>query len=138
LAGKHITQALPYSQSLSMRVLLVDDSSEILNILREALGTRGIEVVTANSVAAAKAAIDADGPPAAAIFDYDLRGRETGADLAERATAKGMRVAIMSGSIAGLLRFDDLPYPTLRKPFRFAELYSTVEALLGAAALPGD
>jgi hypothetical protein len=44
----------------------------------------------------------------------------------------------MSGSVAGVSKFGELPYVTLRKPFRLEKLYSTVDALLGAAATPSD
>jgi DNA-binding NtrC family response regulator len=121
-----------------MRVLVVDDRTEILDFVADALRSRGLEAVTAKTVAEAEGVIDADDRPPVGIFDYVLGNDETGAELADRASANGMRVAVMIGSAVGVSKFDELPYPTLRKPFRLDDLYRTVEGLLRPAASLAD
>jgi DNA-binding response OmpR family regulator len=47
-----------------MRVLVVDDHTEIVEVLAKALHSRGLEAVKATTAAEAKDVIDADDPTA--------------------------------------------------------------------------
>jgi DNA-binding response OmpR family regulator len=81
-----------------MRVLLVDDSGEILEVTRLILEMRGIDVAIARSPAEALA-LARDHTFDAAIVDYGL-GRENGAFLARdlKGLQPGLKVVLSSGT----------------------------------------
>ena len=81
----------------SLRVLLVDDSGEILEVTRLILEMRGIDVAIARDPAEALA-LAAHSRFDAAIVDYGL-GRENGAFLARdlKLQQPGLKVVLTSG-----------------------------------------
>ena len=121
-----------------MRILVVDDESDVTLVVSEALRDRGHEVECASSGHQA-IAIAADFRPDAALVDIGLPDMD-GVTLAEllrgSVPGKRLRVVAFSGygdpALRGAIRrelFDDY----LLKP---ASLHAIVEALAGPAHLP--
>lgn len=112
-----------------MRILVADDSSQLVLLYSAALEDAGYEVVTATTGIAALTAAAAARPDAA-VLDVLMPG-VSGDVTAERLLLEhpGLRVLLMTGDhgdqfVAGL------PVPVLRKPFAPEELVRAVRELL--------
>jgi DNA-binding response OmpR family regulator len=114
------------------RILVVDDDSEICEIVEAMLAERGFAVACASDGASMRRVL------ARQRFDlvllHDRMPGEPGRALAALARAQSVLVILMSGhpdalqQLGGTDRF-------LAKPFRSAELYAAVEAALSAPRL---
>lgn len=82
------------------RILLVDDSQQLLDAVSFVLRRRGYAVVTARTVPEAMARLE-DGPPIALVIaDLDLGSEETGFDLVRKADAwsgGSLPIIVLSG-----------------------------------------
>lgn len=121
-----------------MRVLVVDDHVEVLDLLRRALSAEGHQVETAASVAEARAQLVT--PPDVIVLDVALPDG-SGVDLCRELRHEGMRLPILlltaqsdvPRRVAGLeAGADDF----LAKPFAVAELRARVRALGRRGPLP--
>ena len=127
VSGAMVTLRLPYriAPEVSGRmVLLVEDTPELRETIREMLMALGCAVVEAASLEEATALL-ADLPDIALVLsDIRLRGSGTGVDLARRIPAEGPPVVLMTS----LPPEDPLrqeaarAYPVLPKPFDSKQL----------------
>lgn len=113
-----------------MRILVADDSSQLVLLYRAALEDAGYEVVTATTGIAALTAAAASAPIDGAVLDVLMPG-VSGDVTAERLLVDhpGLPVLLMTGDhgdqfVAGL------PVPVLRKPFSPEELVRAVRELI--------
>jgi DNA-binding NtrC family response regulator len=113
------------------RILVVDDDEAICEILQDYLATEGYHVECANDGAEARAILARDRFDAA-VIDVVLRD-ERGLDLAEHAAGIGVPVILMSGHPEFMKSADDLPYLSLRKPFRLALVSDLLRALTASS-----
>ena len=110
------------------RILLVEDEILICLLIETILADAGYEVVTANSIEEALAAI-AQGPFAAAILDLNLKGRKV-YPVAEKLMATDTPFIFATGGGGR----DIEGYPGrlwVGKPFQEHELLAAMEKLLG-------
>ena len=112
-----------------VRILLVDDESDVLEMVKRRLIAAGHEVVAALSPRAAHEAWAVHSPIELLLTDVDMQGRGSGVALAHGLLCfqPDLLVIFMTGSP---LR-DDLPdgHPVLAKPFPGGELISAIERL---------
>ena len=123
-----------------MRLLLVDDDAGLRALVRATFDDVGVEVVEAESAAAARRSIRAARPDVV-VLDV-VMPRESGIDLcralkADEATA-GIPVVLLSGSTDGRRRGADCGADAfLTKPFSPLQLLALVERLaVGRTSLP--
>ena len=115
------------------RILVVDDQSDVCEVIRTFLAERGYVVDHATDSPAARRLL-AQERYDAALLDVLMPG-EGGLALAELAERQGARVLLMSGHPEAMaLASLRSPCELLRKPFRLSELEAAVAALLEAAA----
>ncbi|HZC30915.1 MAG TPA: response regulator [Gaiellaceae bacterium] len=111
-----------------MRLLVADDSEDLVRLYRAVLEDAGHEVVTATSGMAAIAAaekMEIDG----AVLDVLMPG-VSGDAIAERLRLTNPRLPILlvTGDYGGQFVVDS-PVPVLRKPFAPDQLVQAVDAL---------
>jgi DNA-binding response OmpR family regulator len=109
------------------RVLLVEDEILICLLIETILADAGYEVIVANSIDEAIAAID-EGPLAAAILDLNLKGKKV-YPVAEKLAAIDTPFIFATGG--GGRDIEGFPgRPWVGKPFQEAELLAAVNKLL--------
>jgi CheY-like chemotaxis protein len=111
-----------------MRILVADDSPQLVLLYRAVLEDAGYEVVSASSGTAAIAAAEST-PIDAAVLDVLMPG-VSGDAIAERLRLRNpqLPVLLMTGE-HGEQFVHGSPVPVLRKPFAPEELVRAVEAL---------
>jgi DNA-binding response OmpR family regulator len=109
-----------------MRVLVVEDHTDVLETVSDLLRDIGISVVGAVSIQVAGAFL--------ATEDWDIvlsdmlfPGTLTGLDLAEPAIARGIQIIIMSANVDERAQVEARGLCFLAKPFRRAELLAALE-----------
>jgi PAS domain S-box-containing protein len=114
------------------RILLVDDSTDILSTLTALLARAGFEVAPADSGNQALAILAADGPFDVLMTDFAMPGMN-GAELITRCRSvqPGLRTVVITG-LTDLSFADTLPRGTgvLHKPVQSIELIETVHRLM--------
>ncbi len=135
--GAKVMLRLPYRPapplSAAQMILLVEDSDEIREAVREMLRDLGHSVIEAASAAEAEAMADLPGLDLV-LSDLYLRGDRSGLDLAEVLRARGLsRIALMtSAPPADPLRADASErYALLPKPFDAATLARFLPTVTG-------
>lgn len=135
--GAKVMLRLPYRPapplSAAQMILLVEDSDEIREAVREMLRDLGHSVIEAASAAEAEAMADLPGLDLV-LSDLYLRGGRSGLDLAEALRARGLsRIGLMtSAPPADPLRADASGrYPLLPKPFDAATLARFLPTVTG-------
>ncbi|MBU6499950.1 MAG: response regulator, partial [Rhodospirillales bacterium] len=118
------------------RILVVDDDSDVRQMIGEMLAERGYAVVTTAGAAEALAVLEQDGGFDAMLVDYIMPGR-SGVALIEavRAIRPAMRVLLMTGHVE--LRAGEAvgAENIIRKPFNVATLDERLEQLLARPVL---
>jgi CheY-like chemotaxis protein len=120
----------PPAPALGTRVLVVDDSDEVLEVLREVLDRHGCTAVTYPDGESALREIERDRIDVA-MLDLTLPGI-SGLEVATRVTQRwpGATVAIMTGHFDGIdpddARAKGIHF-VLSKPFRLAEIRSVLD-----------
>ncbi|WP_435258566.1 PAS-domain containing protein [Thioclava sp. FR2] len=121
--GARVELRLPYRpaprQSPPGMVLLVEDSDEIRESVRELLRSMGHSVIEASSASEAEALADIPGLDLV-LTDLYLMGSKTGLDLARALTARGFtRIALMTSAPPAdpLRAAAHGEFPLLPKPF---------------------
>jgi two-component system, OmpR family, response regulator len=109
-----------------MRVLIADDSPQLVLLYRAVLEDAGYEVVSASSGTAAIAAAESV-PIDAAVLDVLMPG-VSGDAIAERLRLRNPTLPVLTGA-HGEQFVHGSPVPVLRKPFAPEELVRAVEAL---------
>jgi len=123
------------------RVLLVDDDPDSLDIARDILASAGHTVVTADTLAGARAQIAADLPD---VLLLDLMLPDgNGLELLDEAVESGLRrIVLITGHPGIKSHIRNLSGPSisyLTKPFTAAELRDAVnKAVAAVASLPKD
>ena len=122
-----------------MAILHVDDEPAIRNVVRRALQALSLEVVSAEGVGAAKAALAERRDVTGAFLDVQLgdgNGLELYAWIGEHHPGLRGRIAFITGSADA--QFLDpmlaLGCPVLRKPFEIADLRRLAAEWDGAGA----
>ena len=119
-------------------IMVVDDESDIRDLLVEWLGDEGYPVHAAASPAAALALLDGNPEIALLLTDIVMPGGLNGFDLARRAQVARPALKViyisaysMAEAVAQARPSDE---PMLRKPFRLDQVLSEVRRTLGPAA----
>jgi CheY-like chemotaxis protein len=112
-------------------VLIVDDNTEVREVMAVIVGSLGYEVLTAGDGAAALELIRSYCGIDLLVSDIVMSGGVTGFELAERARAlrPGLPVLLMSGYPAGSV--EKCNFPILHKPYRRQQLAKHIRAALG-------
>jgi signal transduction histidine kinase len=112
-------------------VLIVDDNTEVREVMAVIVGSLGYEVLTAGDGAAALELIRSHSRIGLLVSDIVMSGGVTGFELAERARAlrPGLPVLLMSGYPAGIVEKSN--FPILHKPYRREHLAKHIRAALG-------
>jgi two-component system, OmpR family, response regulator VanR len=123
------------------KMLVVEDSSDICDVLALYLKEQGYRVITASDRASAQRAMDREDFDLA-IIDIVLP-RSSGLDLAGAISGRGIPVLLISGDPNAIAKLDGCSsYPLLAKPFHLRELETAVRSVLSrpnaAAAAPSD
>ncbi len=105
-------------------ILVVDDDSEVCEVIRQLLEDNRFRVTIAGGGHAMRRIMDDDGP-ALVILDAALPG-ESGHSLAQFAESAGVKVIMMTGhpTLRQALAEGELPY--ILKPFHIADLLDLV------------
>jgi len=112
-------------------VLIVDDNTEVREVMAVIVGSLGYEVLTAGDGAAALELIRSHCGIDLLVSDIVMSGGHTGFELAERARAlrPGLPVLLTSGFPAGSV--ETCNFPILHKPYRRGQLAKHIRAALG-------
>jgi signal transduction histidine kinase/CheY-like chemotaxis protein len=129
--GSKRSSGVYYAETITGRVLVVDDDASLREMIAAALAMRGAEVV---AVGSPEAALAERGPFALAIVDLRLP-ELTGDALAARLRAAGtaQRVLLITGmEPPEHYAPGGVPDAVLRKPFELEELFDQLSRLLAA------
>ena len=113
------------------RILVVEDDSGVLSLLRHVLEEDGYAVQAAATFSEARDLIAIEAPDLL-VTDMVLPGGGTGTDLAALAKGKGVRSVLFTGYPEWVARIVALDLPYLLKPFRPKELVIQVNRLAGS------
>ena len=121
-------------------ILVVDDNEQALALVKEALGTRGYTVLTANCGAAAVAILDSKkGEPVELVIIDLVMPDVDGAELASKILGQRpeMKILVMSGYaddvvVHGIVDSKNVDF--LGKPFSIRDLFSRVNVLMTQTA----
>jgi two-component system cell cycle sensor histidine kinase/response regulator CckA len=124
----------------SKTILVVDDNEQALALVKEALGTRGYTVLTANRGAAAVTILDSKKGEGIELVIIDLVMPDVdGAELASKILAQrpDMKILVMSGYaddvvVHGIVESKNVDF--LGKPFSIRDLFSRVNVLMTQTA----
>jgi two-component system, cell cycle sensor histidine kinase and response regulator CckA len=124
----------------SKTILVVDDNEQALALVKEALGTRGYTVLTANRGAAAVTILDSKKGEAVELVIIDLVMPDVdGAELASKILGQrpDMKILVMSGYaddvvVHGIVESKNVDF--LGKPFSIRDLFSRVNVLMTQTA----
>ncbi len=111
-----------------IRVLLVDDEAELLEVIAFLLRIEGFDVTPVASKKEAHAAMS-NGDFDLVIADSALRGGN-GDDIAAAAERRGMRVILTSGDLQRIIRLEQGRFPFIAKPYSSSQLLGLVRAVL--------
>jgi DNA-binding response OmpR family regulator len=114
--------------SARRKILLVEDEILICLLIETILSDAGYEVVVANSVDEALAAVDT-AAPAAAILDLNLKGKKVYPVADKLAAAEIPFIFATGGGGKDIEGFKGRPW--VGKPFQEAELLVAVQTLVG-------
>jgi signal transduction histidine kinase len=111
-------------------VLIVDDNTEVREVMAVIVGSLGYEVLTAGDAAGALELIRSHRNIDLLVSDIVMSGGVNGFELAERARAlrPGLPVLLMSGYPAGSV--ENCNFPILHKPYRREQLALHIRAAL--------
>jgi DNA-binding response OmpR family regulator len=113
-----------------IRVLLVDDEAELLEVIVFLLRIEGFDVTPVASKKEAHAAMS-KGDFDLVIADSALRGGN-GDDVAAAAHSRGIRVILTSGHLQRIIRLENGPFPFIAKPYTGNELLALMRTVLSA------
>jgi CheY-like chemotaxis protein len=123
------------------RVLLADDESSVLNVMREMLGNWGLDVTTAADGSAAHELLAHDGAAFDVLITDQTMPGMTGVELAvaARALQPQLPVILYSGNLGEIESQQDRLglCRVLRKPVEPSELRDALAECLGPARDPG-
>lgn len=108
-----------------MRMLVVDDNAQILDLIQEALGGRPIDVLRASSAQEALTLWHGSRPVDAVLLDVNL-GQSNGLDLGKTFLAEGLapgRIGVMTDLPTTLPETVQM----LPKPFSLQDLWDLVD-----------
>ena len=111
-------------------VLVVDDNADLCTMIQDFLQSNGFEVVCAGNGTEAVDLLDRRAVDLAMI-DLLLPGTLSGDEVAAHAVERRAKVLTMSGALASDTSGRDLRHPHLAKPFRLANMLSTIKNVLG-------
>lgn len=116
----------------SARILVVDDDPDVLEVIRESLGSQGYEVVTASDGEAARAAL-AEAPPDAVLLDVGLPGEDgltLGRQLRERLDIAIIMISGAGETVDRIVGLEVGADDYIAKPFDLRELRARLKSVL--------
>lgn len=116
------------AETTMARILLVEDDADVLPLLKHILRDYGYEVASAETVSRATALLHSR-PFDLAISDVKLTDG-SGLEVADVATAVGVKAVVVTGHALSLRRGSLAPYDYLLKPLRGPELLAEIERRL--------
>ncbi|HEU5080298.1 MAG TPA: response regulator [Opitutaceae bacterium] len=124
----------------SKTILVVDDNEQALALVKEALGTKGYTVLTANCGSAAVSILESKkGDPVELVIIDLVMPDVDGAELASKILAQkpDMKILVMSGYaddvvVHGIVDSKNVDF--LGKPFSIRDLFSRVNVLMAQTA----
>jgi CheY-like chemotaxis protein len=112
-----------------MRILLVEDLSDVRSVMAEFLREEGYLVVEAQDGDSALSALTAPAKCDAVIVDVVLPGGSTGLQIADFVKQAGIPVLLYTGHPGSMRLLEAQGVPYLRKPFPFAEVITWLAEL---------
>src|SRR5215471_4949415 len=114
-------------------ILVVEDDTDVLNVVADELRALGYLVLTARDGQTALTVLERDGPVHLLFTDVVMPNRMRGDELARRALQKqaGLRILLTSGYMAEAR--DDATsreFSLLRKPYKYEDLAQAIRAAL--------
>jgi len=123
------------------KILIVEDETQVRELVRRILGNAGYAVLTASSGEEGSELLNVQDNVQMVITDLVLPGRVSGIDIARRvlADARGMRLLCISGYSETLVSGASAllsSAPFLQKPFNASALLGKVRAILDESPAP--
>ncbi|MGI8551403.1 MAG: response regulator [Dehalococcoidia bacterium] len=115
-------------------ILVVDDESSIVSMLRFVLSDEGYHVVTASNGQEGLALLE-ESRPDLVLTDLMmpiLDGREMVGRMQAHPSYQSIPVVLMSAGAVMPAASQSHPTPFLRKPFQLTDLLETIERLIGS------
>ncbi len=111
------------------RILVIEDNEHVSALLDQVISLEGYEVELVRPPLDDTAGIDFAAYDVALIDLLLPRGHD-GFAMAQRASAAGIGVILMSGNRSVYDKAEKSPHPFLEKPFRIAQLIETIHQVL--------
>jgi PAS domain S-box-containing protein len=120
----------------AMRVLLVEDDTDVADLVENLLQELGHQVVRATTADEALVQLRRRPPPDLLLTDVNMPGGRTGVDLAiEAVKARPDLPILLSSGYTGeaLTAAEAAPWPLLRKPYSLEDLAKAISVAIEAA-----
>jgi DNA-binding NtrC family response regulator len=115
------------------KVLIVEDDSDIRELLSGTFGDQGYRFVMAASAAEMRNALASDPELDIVVVDLHLPGGVDGLVLAKEAAARGLPVIVVTGDHSRLEEIEKSGYRHMMKPYRLSTLLELADETLKAA-----
>ncbi len=112
------------------KLLLVEDSREIQDLLRELFASEGYRFIIVDDGAEMRRTLDADPAVDAVIIDILLPGGVDGVALADEVAARGLPAILVTGDHTQHERLLESGHRHLLKPFGLASFIALIEDVL--------
>ncbi|HLK68139.1 MAG TPA: response regulator [Bryobacteraceae bacterium] len=126
------SQPAPHREGVRETILLVEDHSALLKLVKQILEDANFKVIAArNAREAMRQEAEHEGPIDLLLSDVRMRGK-SGPELAEKLTERrpGMRVVLMSGYPGGVSLTQHEGWLYIQKPFGPAALVEKIRSAL--------
>ena len=114
------------------KVLIVEDDSDIRELLSGTFADHGYHFVMAASAAEMRSALAGDPELDIVVVDLHLPGGTDGLVLAEEAAARGLPVIVVTGDHSRLEEIEKSGHRHLMKPYRLSTLLELADETLKA------
>ena len=114
------------------KVLIVEDDSDIRELLSGTFADQGYRFVIAASAAEMRSALASDPELDIVVVDLHLPGGADGLVLAKEAAARGLPVIVVTGDHSRLEEIEKSGHRHLMKPYRLSTLLELADETLKA------
>jgi DNA-binding NtrC family response regulator len=114
------------------KVLIVEDNSDIQEVLSETFSAEGYHFALAGTGAEMRAALASDPGIDIAVIDIRLPGSDDGFVLAQEAATRGLPVILTSGDHTRADEMEKSGHRHILKPYRLASLLELIDETLKA------
>jgi len=115
------------------KVLIVEDDSDIRELLSGTFAGEGYRFVMATNAAEMRSALASDPELDIVVVDLHLPGGANGLVLAAEAAAQGLPVIVVTGDHSRLEEIEKSGHRHIMKPYRLSTLLELVDETLKAA-----